>query len=453
MADFKKCFMDVGVFLRADYNCTKMDSKKTLLIIGGAALTFVFLLIIFIALVAKGSGQATITYWGLWEPEAIYQTAIADFKKTHPNVTIKYQKQSPLNYRDRMNTALANGSVDIVRIHNTWAPTMRGSLATVPASVYTVQNFKTTFYPVAFSDLVYANRIYAIPMEFEGLSLYTNDEIFRSGGQTVPTIWDGDQGFMSVARKLTVKDSNGRIQTSGAAMGTASNVDHWQDILALMMLQTGTDLNKSPDTIPASEALSYYAAFTQGDRTWDETLDNSTLAFANGKVAMYFGPSWRFFDIKQIAPNLAFSISPVPQLVGGTTVNYASYWAEAVSKKSRNQALAFEFLKFLSSKDEMARLYAAEAKLRGFGEPYSRVDMANLLTSDPAVGPYIKAAPTAKSWYLASFTRDGETGINSRIGKYFADAVNIAKSGGDPKGALGTASSGVDQVLGSYGLK
>jgi multiple sugar transport system substrate-binding protein len=425
-----------------------MDPKKILLLGGLAVVTLVLIILLAAAVFLRGGQAVTLTYWGLWEPEAIYQTVIPDFQKTHPKVTIKYLKQSPQNYGSRLATALAgNSSPDIVRLHNTWVGNLKNYLSPAPASIFTNSSFKNTFYPVAASDLIVNSQILAVPLEYESLALYVNEDILRSSGREVPTIWDGDSGFLATARKLTVKDSNNRIITSGAAMGTASNTDHWQDILSLMMLQAESNLTKNPGSDQAAGALNYYAAFATGDRTWDETLENSTLAFANGKVAMYFGPSWRYFDLKAINPNLNFKIYPVPQLAGGTTVNFASYWAEAVSKKSPNQKIAWEFVQFLSSKDTLAKLYAAEANLRGFGEPYSRKDMASLLTADPNVGVFISGAPTAKSWHLSSFTSDGETGINSRIGKYYLDAVNSVIRGTDAKSALTTVASGVNQVL------
>ena len=417
-----------------------MDTKKLLLVAGGIFALLIVILAIFLTVFMRGSGPVTLTYWGLWEPDAVFETVLADYKRLHPNVTIKYVKQSPLNYRDRLMTALSSSSgPDIVRLHNSWVPVLKTSLAPMPAAIYSQAVFNSTFYPVAAPLWPYA-----IPLEVDDLAMYVNDDIFRAGGVNVPVIWDGEEGLMSVARKLTVRDANGRIKTAGAAMGTASNVDHWQDIVGLMMAQAGDNFN--------AEALNYYSAFATSERMWDETLDNSTLAFANGQVGMYFGPSWRYFDIKQINPNLNFHIAPVPQLAGGAVVNYASFWAEGVSKNSRQQKAAWEFLKYLSGKEVLARLYAAETNVRGFGEPYSRVDMADLLTTDPNVGPFIAAAPTAKTWYLASFTADGETGINTRIGKYYADAINSMLRGNNASSALQTVSQGVEQVLGQYGI-
>jgi len=91
--------------------------------------------------------------------------------------------------------------------------------------------------------------------------------------------------------------------------------------------------------------------------------------------------------------------------------------------------------------------------VRSFGEPYSRVDMANLLTSHPILGSIITQAPGARSWYLASRTFDGPTGINSQLANYFGDAINAVADGKMTSDkALQTAAAGVAQVLAQYKL-
>ena len=438
------------------------SGKKILVIIGIVLLLLAAAAFVVFKLLVSKAGPATLTYWGLWEPNSAMQVAIDDYKRVKPNVTINYQKMSPINYRERLTAAIASETgPDIVRIHNSWLPMLKNSLQPIPSSVYSAETFKNTFYGVASDDLVSGGQVWAVPLEIDTILMYVNEDLLTKSGGTVPTTWED---FSPVVSQMTVR-SGGGLQTSGTALGGASNVDHWQEVVGLMMLQAGVDLNSAGNSTAAQEAMGFYTGFITAYQTWDETQDASTLAFANGKVGFYFGPSWRFFDIKEISSNnsnnsdLNFKVYPVPQLQGslvaGRPVNYATYWAEAVSKKSKNGQEAAEFLKFISSKEELSKLYSAEAKLRGFGEPYSRVDLGESLKSDPVAGVVISQAPTARSWYLASVTNDGETGINSKIGKYYTDAINsiIGQSGqSDVAKALETVAAGVSQVLGSYGV-
>ena len=100
----------------------------------------------------------------------------------------------------------------------------------------------------------------------------------------------------------------------------------------------------------------------------------------------------------------------------------------------------------------MQKLYQNQSRVRMFGEPYSRTDMASLLGDHPVIGSLIKQATGAESWYLASRTFDGPTGINSLLAKYYEDAINAAITGQDVTRALQTTAQGVSQVLSQYGL-
>lgn len=402
----------------------------------------------------RKAAPVTLTFWGLWEDPGTYAEVIGDYQRKNPNVTINYTKMSPANYRDRLTAALGgNSAPDMFLVHNTWLPMFQNSLDAMPTTTYTPNDYKTIFYPAVSRDFTAGGKAYAVPLEIDDLAMYVNMDILTAAGVTVPTTWDGSDSFVTAAAKMTVRDPGGRIRTAGTAMGTASNVDHWQDIVSLLMLQAGVDLNRDPGSTKAQEALAFYSSFATSQKIWDETLDNSTAAFAAGKVGMYFGPSWRFFDFKQLNPNLNFKVVAVPQLTGADTMNLATYWAAGVSGKSANKKVAWDFLKFASSKDELTKTYRAAAKTRAFGQPYPRLDMASLLTSDENVAPFINAGPTAKSAFLASYTSDGETGINTQIGNYYKTAINAMLRGTDAKAALETVSKGVAQVLGQYGGK
>lgn len=396
----------------------------------------------------------TITWWGLWEDKEVIQPLINEYESKNPGVKVEYIRQSPQDYRERLTSAIAKGSgPDIFAFHNSWVPMFRNSLDSLPASVMNPADYAKIFYPIASSDLTNGSSIVGIPMEYDALTLYVNQDIFEKSGRSVPTTWDD---FRSTAKSLTVKDDQGVITQAGAAMGRTENVDSWPEILALLMLQNGVDLS-NPVGKTAEDALTFFTIFSTNDGVWDGSQPSSTQAFAAGKLAMYIGPSWRALDIIQQNPSLRFKTYPIPQLPKDNPnqpdLTYATYWAQGVWSGSANKITAWEFLKFMSTQDSLTKFYENASKYRNFGEPYSRVDMASILISHPLIGSIVSQAPGAVSWYLNSRTFDGPTGINTQMNNYFADAVNSVVSGKlTVDKALTTTAEGVAQVLSQYKL-
>ncbi len=410
----------------------------------------------------KKDSQIVLTYWGLWEEEENMKLLIDEYQKKHNNIQIKYIQQSPKQYREIVQAAIERGEgPDIFRFHNTWIPMLVNYLSPVPKSIISDNQYEQVFYPVVTYDLKVGGNYYGIPLEIDGLLLYYNEDIIKSANVAIPTTWIEMQ---DIVPKITVKEK-GRIITSAVALGTAENIEHFSDILTLMMLQNGTQLTKSlfscADTSSNScavEALSFYRKFAEApNNTWDETLENSIIAFAGGKVAMIFAPSWQVFTIKAMNPNLNFKTAVVPQLPCQSqtcpTVNLASYWVEGVSSKSKNISAAWEFLKYLSEKENLQKMYEEQMKSRKyFGEPYSRIDMGQLLVDNSFLAPLIASAPTMKSFYLISRTYDGDSGINTSLINYLKDAVNSLSQGVSPQTALETADNGFKQVFSRFGI-
>lgn len=420
-----------------------------LLLLGGGYLLYNYL--------TGGGGlifRNEIVWWGLWEDEDVIKPLIDDYKKLNPKVNIKYVQQSKEDYRERLTNALAKGDgPDIFTFHNSWTPMFKSELSPVPETVYSAAEFNQLFYPVMVSDLSTGTSTVGIPIEYDGLALYVNEEIFEKAGKQYPATWND---LRQTAKDLTVKDERGSITQAGVALGRTENVDHWPEILGLMMLQNGANLNNPTGSL-AEGALKYYTLFSQSDKVWDETLPTSSVFFAQGKLAMYFGPSWRAFEIRAQNPNLKFKTIPLPQLpkteLNEPDVAYASYWAEGVWNRSDKVEDAWNFLKYLTSTDTLEKFYNNASKVRMFGEPYPRTDMQQSLLSHPILGSLIKDAVYAQSWYLQSRTFDGPTGINSQITKYFEDAINAVNDRERVDEALVTVSSGVSQVLSQYGIK
>ncbi len=400
------------------------------------------------------SGQTTIlTYWGLWEDSQILKEVIADFESKNPSIKIDYRKQSHRDYRERLQQAIASGSgPDIFRYHVAWVPMLSADLSPLPSSVMSTTEYKQIFYPTAFNNLQVGGQIVGIPLMYDGLALLYNKEMLRTANLEVPTTW---AELRTAATKLTVpanvsERQSGNITRSGLAIGNAGNVDHFSDILALLIVQNG-GTPTDPTSQYVKDAVTFYTNFIKQDKIWSERLANSTTAFAKGDVAMIFAPSWRIHDIKNINPELDFGVARLPQLDSEKPITWATFWAEGVSSKSKNKDAAWAFLKYLSSPEVLRKFYTDASQYRAFGEIFPRTDMAAELQNSDLVGAYVTDAPLAKSWYLSSFTHDN--GLNDQIIKYYEDAVNAVLTGTNIDKALETAKTGVTSVLTKYSSK
>lgn len=393
--------------------------------------------------------QTTITYWGLWEPTEVLSQVISDFEKANPQYKIDYRKQSHRDYRERLQTAIASGNgPDIFRFHASWTPMLQGELSPMPSSVMSDAEYKKVFYPIAAKQLSVKGRIVGIPLMYDGLALFYNIDILKTANAEPPQNWAELRSLADALTSPSEKSARGSapLQRSGLAIGNADNVEHFSDILGLLILQNGGDL-ANPNSPEVRDALLFYTNFIKEDMVWSDALPSSTVAFARGDTAMMLAPSWRAHDVKNLNPNLEFGIAPAPKL-GDTRLGWASYWAEGVNVKSKNQDGAWAFLKYLSTAEVLKKLYADASQVRSFGEIYPRQDMAAELNGDPIASQFLVDATTADAWYLSSYTHDN--GINDQLIKYYKDAVNGILAGQTVDDVIEALEAGTTQVLRQY---
>lgn len=396
-------------------------------------------------------GPVTLTVWDPVDSDTVFSSLVSSYQSSHPNVTIKFQKKKLSGYKDSLVSRIPDQKAgvevpDVFLVHNSWTGELSGILATMPPSVFGADEYKKTFYPAASASLTQGKSIVAVPAYFDGLALYMNTDLT---GETAPTTWTDLQ---TAAVKIATKDpKTGSVAIGGAALGMADNVDHFSDILSLMMLQNGvSDLRKIDTSLAkdgrnlGEDALTFYSQFAQGtNKVWDGAMPASTTAFVTGRLGFYFAPAWRAIEIKTANPALKFKVVPVPQLSGGSA-NWASFWAWSVSSKSLNAQAAWDFVKFISTAESQKQIFAQTVKSRGVGEPYGRVDLAKLLSGDPILGAYLLEAPTAYSMPSSAGTSDGNGFVDSNV-NYLKNAVNSAAKGETAKTALSTAAAGINQ--------
>lgn len=435
----------------------KLSTTKIIPIIAGV---LILGLIIFFAIKLLNKKPATsqttpikittITYWGLWEPLSVMQPVITAFEKDNPTIKINYISQSHKDYQQRLSNALTSQDPpDIVRLHTSWLPMYITDLLPAPANTVSTTQIETNFYPTITSTLSLNNQVYGVPIAAEGLALFINSTMYQQASLQVPETWED---LRSNAKKLIIKNpETGKIVRAGVALGTTNNVAHWPDIVSLMLLQNGVNLF-DPQPQSVIDALTFYTLFATSDQVWDSTFPDSISAFANGKVAMVFAPSWRAVEIQTINPTLSWYTAPVPQLPDTPSVSWASIWFEAVPKNAPHYQEAWQFLNFLSSAKAQQLLFESAAKDRGVPQPPASKAVASLAQQNPILEPYITSLPTARTFYTTSLTHDQSTGLSSRLIKYLEDAVNSISTGQQQEGVVNTMILGFNQVLSQFGL-
>ncbi len=356
----------------------------------------------------------------IWKPfvdSDKMQSIIAEYQKTHPLVTIEYTKKNIENYESDLLNALAAGNgPDIYSLNNSWLPRYMDKITPATEKVFTVKDYRETFVDATVKDLIVDNKIYGTAMWVDSLGLYYNKDLMGTNGiATPPKTW---AELTADTRKIVRQDANGYFSRSGVAMGTNQNVSRGVDILYLLMLQAGAvpwapdgsgpkfadGVTRSGNLVkPGEEALAFYTSFanpSSANYSWNEESDYSTDAFANGRAAYLYGYSFTRSVIDSKAPNLNYDVAPVPQFnLTDPAVNYSYYFAEVVSKQSKNADVAWDFLKFATSKKALESYYKTDK------EPSSRRDLIELQSSDPAMGVFAHANLTGKTFYKADETK------------------------------------------------
>jgi ABC-type glycerol-3-phosphate transport system substrate-binding protein len=359
-----------------------------------------------------GGKEIDLTWWQPFDDQSVVQPLIDAFQKANPKTHIHYVQKNVDTYEEELIDALAAGQgPDIFAIHNDWLPKHKDKLAPAPTSIFSLRDYQQNFVEVAISDFVSDDKVYAVPLGLDVLTLYYNKDILSSAGiARSPATWEE---LVNMVPKITRQDNQGNFLRSTVALGTSDNVNRAPDILELLMLQNGTqfyspDFNNSAmgqnltddkgnPFSPAARALEFYTQFANPAKvtyTWNSQSNNSIEAFAAGKVAMIFSYSYLRPTLAAKAPFLNYGIAPVPQIDSvRNKINFANYWGQGVSKQSQNTQAAWTFLKFITQSNVLTKYYEVQKQAS------PRKDIIEKQISDPDIGIFAENALTAKSVY------------------------------------------------------
>jgi len=393
----------------------------------------------------EAAKTVTLEFWGVYDESDLYKEIIAKYRAHHPNVKIEYKMFRFEEYEDELLDALAEDrGPDIFMVNNNWMRGYVNKMLPLPpeltiayivteggvvgqSTTVTVQTeksltrrqLKELFVEVVDDNAVipiwneeeeiYENKIMGLPLSVDTLALYYNRDILNASGIAEPP--DDWVDFQDQVREITKYDADGDIAQSAAAIGTASNVERYADILSILMMQNGTEMTNDSgyatfhqkpsiferDEAPGWGATRFYTDFAISSKdvyTWNDDFPISLDAFVTGESAMFVGYSYNTEQIRAKAPKLNFGIARLPQLAGNPEVNYANFWNYAVSQKTENADYAWDFIQFMTTDEEIAKIY-----LDTGNRPTALRSLINEQLENLDLSVFASQVLTAKDWY------------------------------------------------------
>ncbi len=418
--------------------------------------------------------------WGVFDDSDAFQQIIGKYKELNPNVgNVEYRKFAVDTYRQDLLDALAAGNgPDIFFVRNSWTPAFADKTVVAPDGMIDERTYRNTFVDTVGDDFVTDDgHISGVALSADSLALYYNEDLLSAAGISAPPVtWEA---FQDDVRLLTRINSFGEITQSGAALGTAGNINRSTDVLSALFLQNGVLVPRgsSNDLRLASSAgvnaLSFYTQFanpTVSLYAWNPTMHYSIDAFYEGTAAMMINYSWHYDTIKRKNSKLNFAVAPLPQPTGAQSFNFPNYWGLVVAKnktapkETQDVALyskarifeAWQFLKYVAfphsgtvrlqnaltgnTKDFTTNFDPAEAYLSKTKRPAARRDLIEKQKTDPVLGPFADGNLIARSWKQA----DPES-----VEKILGDMITSINFGqATVQQALSTAESRINRLGG-----
>jgi multiple sugar transport system substrate-binding protein len=329
---------------------------------------------------------------------------------------------------------------------------------TVPS--LTVAKLKNDYVDQVAKDVVFkaatadpkqglVDQIFGLPLSLDTMALYYNKDVLNAAGVPLPAqTW---AEFQEHVKRLTRYDDQGKLQRPAAGIGTSRNVERSFDVLSLLMMQNGAEMadengyprfNRTPASLadrevpPGVEALVFYTDFANPAKevfTWDDTQPNSFDAFISGKTAYFFGYAYHLPRIRAQAPKLNFGLTSIPQIDPARKVNYANYWVEGVSKRTKYPDLAWDFVQFAANA-ERAKTYLAK-----IAKPTALRALVNSQLNDADLAVFASQVLTARSWYKGQNVAATEAAFN--------EMIDSTLEGADPAKAVNLAAQTVAQTV------
>lgn len=299
----------------------------------------------------------TVELWYWTGAANLFQSLADKYTAIHPNVTVNLVENPWDDYWTKLPLALqGSDGPAIFNFHNSQNDNIIGYMA--PYDI-PVEDMEADF--VGASGHVIDGKIYYTDYGLMTATVYYNTKMWETAGLTdsdIPKTWDE---FREVAKKLTIRDKDGKLVQAGFSY----NGGIQGDVLG-MQYQYGQNLFTADNKVTLNnDAMKNVIQRLKDMYTVDKVCDynfgnNSGDNFGQGMVAMYLG--WGFMTnvLAQNFPDTQFKCFEIPTPAADVPYAYHRYNGESTFGVNKNapadqQAVAQDIVRFFLASDDIQK--------------------------------------------------------------------------------------------------
>jgi multiple sugar transport system substrate-binding protein len=407
------------------------------------------------------AADTTLAIWtGFPEVQPFYQAVADAYTKLHPEVKFTVFSTSLREMEQKLSAAVPTGTgPDIFDIGTNISVNFieAGLLDPNPADID--QYLKGGGWNKFLVDFVsLKGKTYGLPLwEGSKASMYYNKAMFKEAGIAEPPATFPD--LVAAAQKLVKFDASGKMTRSGVSLrlsGQGSGIaEKFRYILeaagAPLIVQTPSGkYHNGFDNDGGRAALQFVVDAVQKYKIDDPKVQHDADAFVAGNTAMLFREAWVIGEIQGKNPSLDYGVAPIPKWTASSPYKMLLQpWAVYVNGKSASKPAAYEFLKFVTNKENSLRL----TEMTGWCSERQDVDWKPLLDKVPQFQVFVEP-PKDMQYYVEPVLPPWDEIESKMADKLVAAYVDPGLNGNPAKvaAAVKAMAAQTDQLLKEAGL-
>jgi len=324
--------------------------------------TLLSLTVALVATTAAAQSKTTLTVGVFPDIDSVVKAAIPAFTKKYPNVDIKVVSLAYADHHNALTTALSTGkgASDVVAIDFGYIASFaegRG-LTDLSKAPYNIGQYKKSFTAFTFpQSTTQDGRVVAMPIDIGPGSMFYRTDMLKKAGVRPTDLNRSWEAYIENGKKVVAANPGAFLIPDASEVAS---------ILIRTNLGAGEGIyfDKNNRVLVSPTNPRFVRALTLAKQVRDAKLDARagaafspewTTAFQKGNLATEFSGSWLVGHMKNWLAKDTSGKWNAQQLPGNT---YAAWGGSfyAIPDQSKNKAVAWDFIKFMTTQKEQELL-------------------------------------------------------------------------------------------------